>query len=400
MKSFPYLPLDVIESFVPLMRERGVSKVARSSRGFLTAYREADGDVGRLDPWWRQRRSAFIARHFAQVQQRSEPLYEARGRHRGEPTRRHLALIAWAWSPDGDAAQTGQHGQPNRFPRGRAVRHGQAARTPVTVPGARMGVDTLRTLWHGTTAEQARGLLQSTRAVDLHLTLDKDNAGYYAEQRAKEDFAEDAQPVLVSADLQELRQLGRLLPDYAELDGREYDAYDMTWQDSLRYGANVVYTGPLPKSLRVTPLVAFYSRAARRKRGQAALIQRLRIGQTLYHGTSAKTRFDYPDGPAWFSEERSVAESFTRWHGAGGSRRVLVYEVVASPKLARIVDTRAASRLSYELLGEDTHDIKDLAYATCDRYDGWIVPNNYSPGADIMLCEPERWLKFIRTERP
>ena len=137
------------------------------------------------------------------------------------------------------------------------------------------------------------------------------------------------------------------------------------------------------------------------QRGQAALIQRLRIGQTLYHGTSAKSRFDYPNGPAWFSEERGVAKRFTGWGGGPRSaHRVLIYEVVASPKLARLLDIPAFYRLGIELRGENIDAGHELAEATCARYDGWIAPNNYSPGADIMLCEPERWLKFIRTERP
>lgn len=68
---------------------RGVSAVARSRRGFLTAWKE-----GRLDPWWFARREAFVKRHLAQARVRSEPLWK-----NGEPTRRHLALIMWAYSP-------------------------------------------------------------------------------------------------------------------------------------------------------------------------------------------------------------------------------------------------------------------------------------------------------------
>lgn len=63
-----WLPLEVVDRYVPAMRAQGVSAVARSKRGFLTAYRQAGGH---------------------------EPLYDTAGR----PTRRHLALIAWAYSP-------------------------------------------------------------------------------------------------------------------------------------------------------------------------------------------------------------------------------------------------------------------------------------------------------------
>lgn len=93
--SRPYLSLDVIDLYVPEMRRRGVSEVARSQRGFLTAYRKANGDPDALSPEWRAKREGFISRHMAQVRERSEPLMDAKGK----PTRRHLALIAWAYSP-------------------------------------------------------------------------------------------------------------------------------------------------------------------------------------------------------------------------------------------------------------------------------------------------------------
>jgi hypothetical protein len=93
--DYPFLPLATIESFVPRMVAGGVSEVARSPRGFLTAYREAGGKPEQLDDFWWRRRSGFLARHLAQVEKHGEALFDARGR----PTRRHLALIAWAYSP-------------------------------------------------------------------------------------------------------------------------------------------------------------------------------------------------------------------------------------------------------------------------------------------------------------
>jgi hypothetical protein len=89
-----YLSLLTINKYVPDMKRRGVSEVARSPRGFLTAYKKAGGQSSRLTEQWRAKRDAFIARHMAQVQANNEPLFKG-----GEPTRRHLALIAWAYSP-------------------------------------------------------------------------------------------------------------------------------------------------------------------------------------------------------------------------------------------------------------------------------------------------------------
>ncbi len=90
-----FLPLPLIQRYVSLARVRGVSTVARSPRGFLTAYRRVNGRADRLSEAWRRRREAFIARHLAQLEQRGEPLLGADGK----PTRRHLAMIMWAFSP-------------------------------------------------------------------------------------------------------------------------------------------------------------------------------------------------------------------------------------------------------------------------------------------------------------
>lgn len=87
-----YLSLRDVESFVPYAAALGVSRVARSPRGFLAAYRRAGGDPRRLPPAWRAKREAFLARHLAQ--QAREPAFVD-----GVPTRRTLALIMWAYFP-------------------------------------------------------------------------------------------------------------------------------------------------------------------------------------------------------------------------------------------------------------------------------------------------------------
>jgi hypothetical protein len=83
--EYPWLSLVTISKYEPEMRALGVSKVARSPRGFLTAYKRA-GSKGNMSVYWRRRRNGFIARHLAQ--------------YRKNPThRRKLALIAWAFMP-------------------------------------------------------------------------------------------------------------------------------------------------------------------------------------------------------------------------------------------------------------------------------------------------------------
>jgi len=100
---YPWLPLSLVLAAEPHMRRQGVSKVARSTRGFVRAYECAGGDQtamgdvpastpGRSGYPWVKRRDEFLARHLAQP----GAMFESDG----SPTRKHLALIAWAFSPD------------------------------------------------------------------------------------------------------------------------------------------------------------------------------------------------------------------------------------------------------------------------------------------------------------
>lgn len=76
----------------------GVSTVARSKRGFMREY-ELAGTAARMrvrplpagvagGKTWAQKRHGFVARHL--VKYREHPTY-----------RRYLALIMWAYKPDG-----------------------------------------------------------------------------------------------------------------------------------------------------------------------------------------------------------------------------------------------------------------------------------------------------------
>jgi hypothetical protein len=93
--AYRALPLAEVRRWRPVAARQGVSEVARGPGGFLPAYEAAKGQLDRLSPWWRARREAFLKRHLAQVKLHHEPLFTAKG----EPTRRHLALIMWAYSP-------------------------------------------------------------------------------------------------------------------------------------------------------------------------------------------------------------------------------------------------------------------------------------------------------------
>jgi hypothetical protein len=109
--EFEWLPLSLVEKFIPLMERYNVSEVARGAKpsaqtreGFIEAYDAVNGlkskmrkrETGFSDQTWDERRHAFVSRHMAQIEYRGEPLYQ----DNGDPTRHHLSLIAWAYSPD------------------------------------------------------------------------------------------------------------------------------------------------------------------------------------------------------------------------------------------------------------------------------------------------------------
>lgn len=88
------LSLRTVLSLEPLAEGLGVSAVARGKAGFVRAYEKA-GKLSALSDGWQRKRKAFIARHLAGAVSGGEVWFDAEGR----PTRRHLALAMWAFSP-------------------------------------------------------------------------------------------------------------------------------------------------------------------------------------------------------------------------------------------------------------------------------------------------------------
>lgn len=89
-----WMSLKAISKYTSTAKKKGVSKVARSPRGFMSVYKRAGGRVSRVPARWRRKRANFIKRHMAQVRKRGERLWKD-----GKPTRRALALIHWAYMP-------------------------------------------------------------------------------------------------------------------------------------------------------------------------------------------------------------------------------------------------------------------------------------------------------------
>lgn len=121
----------------------------------------------------------------------------------------------------------------------------------------------------------------------------------------------------------------------------------------------------------------------------------LPVGTDLFHGTGAKG-FVIPRGPAFFSDTYSVARTFALWRQSK-KPRVLQFEVTDEiPKLLLIESTEDFDKLAEEQGMDPVPDTEGRIRMVCNaRYDGWIIPNNYPDGADIMVCEPARWIKFL-----
>lgn len=103
---------DVLRS-LHAMDVQGVSEVARGKKdstqtkeGFVEAYIATNGSIDRMEKrltgrneheTWSDRRNQFVSRHLEQM--RKGDTYKDGWKPNGEPTRRHLGLIAWAYTP-------------------------------------------------------------------------------------------------------------------------------------------------------------------------------------------------------------------------------------------------------------------------------------------------------------
>lgn len=131
-----------------------------------------------------------------------------------------------------------------------------------------------------------------------------------------------------------------------------------------------------------------------------------RTGTLLYHGTGVKEDFDMLEGPAWLSDHKAVAEQFCSWHEECPTRkRVFTFKLIEEPRLIVI---RAGSDMDavvdyleeehgYDLRGAPPREIAEVV---CDQRlaDGWHIPNNYNPGSDTVLCDPQHFLTLVKTE--
>lgn len=127
--KYQWMPLKDVLRSLPAMDKKGVSKVARGKQastqtreGFVEAYIATNGSIngmskrltGRNDhETWSDRRNQFISRHLKQM--RDADTYSDGWLPNGEPTPRHLGLIAWAYTPSPKKLQKWLESQPKEW---------------------------------------------------------------------------------------------------------------------------------------------------------------------------------------------------------------------------------------------------------------------------------------------
>lgn len=115
----------------------------------------------------------------------------------------------------------------------------------------------------------------------------------------------------------------------------------------------------------------------------------IKAGTILYHGTDCDDfdeEFDRLTGPAWLSSSKEVARHFaTRSGGWGGTKRLIAYKLTEDVRLPEITSSRQMQMFAEEhgicLLGvEEMRESVEQA-----GIPGWVIPNNYPDGDDILL---------------
>ena len=106
------------------MADRKVSEVSRgimpskqTDQGFTQAWIGMKGNTailntpnGYKNQTWGERRDSFISRHMGQIKANDEKLFK-----NGQPTRRHLALISWGYTPQRSRLEKWAKTQPSPY---------------------------------------------------------------------------------------------------------------------------------------------------------------------------------------------------------------------------------------------------------------------------------------------
>ncbi|XP_046396946.1 uncharacterized protein LOC124163883 [Ischnura elegans] len=111
-----YLPLDVIEGYLPLAKRYGLPSESSDEPTFLNAYRKAEGEMKKLRTvpvdenhkdevnghvlTWDIERNRRLKAKLTEIRENHLPLFETDIDLKGLPTKDHMELILLAYSPD------------------------------------------------------------------------------------------------------------------------------------------------------------------------------------------------------------------------------------------------------------------------------------------------------------
>lgn len=108
----------------------------------------------------------------------------------------------------------------------------------------------------------------------------------------------------------------------------------------------------------------------------------IKAGTMLFHGTDDDDFHPSEiSGPAWFSTDNDVADKFRN----GG--RLLAYRLKADLKLPLITSGEEMEEFAekFHIDRMSSEDVRDSAKKA--GIPGWIIPDNYEPGDDILICD-------------
>lgn len=126
----------------------------------------------------------------------------------------------------------------------------------------------------------------------------------------------------------------------------------------------------------------------------------IRRGTNLYHGSNAEWNGSNPNPPFWVSDSRDVAEWFATWKDDDGEPTLYTYQADHDLTLVAMHDRSDMEEVAERLHLDGADDPTEFAEEICRHLglDGWIIPNNYQTGADIMLCNPRQQLRMVDTD--
>lgn len=102
-ENFGYLTLDVVEAYQKLAKHHGIK-----DNGFLKAYKEVEGDYKKLrnkkvadtEVTWDVHRNKALKPMSDNIKSKNECMYETDESLNGLPTKVHVEMILWGYSPD------------------------------------------------------------------------------------------------------------------------------------------------------------------------------------------------------------------------------------------------------------------------------------------------------------